>query len=164
MKEWFLGRSPREQQALVIGTGLLLILLGWALLWQPLADRVQRLEAQLAEQRQQQAWMRQAAAEVKRLRQAGGGRTVTGLGGRSLLAVVDQSARSAGLGTGLKRVEPEGSGRVRLRLEDVPFDALVRWLAQAGRQFGIRVHAISVERAKAAGRVDVRLTLDAGAS
>ena len=34
---------------------------------------------------------------------------VAGLGGRSLLAVVDQSARAGGLGNAIKRIEPDGT-------------------------------------------------------
>ncbi|MFN2308948.1 MAG: type II secretion system protein GspM [Gammaproteobacteria bacterium] len=162
MKEWWDGLGERERLILGVSTLLAVPLLVWALLWWPLAGAVERVEQEVAEQREQLRWMQAAAAEVSQLR--GSGAQAAGLGGRSLLAVVDQSARAAGLGAGLKRVEPESADAVRVRLEGVSFDAVVTWLDVLSRQFGVLASLVSIEREATPGQVTVRLTLHAAAA
>lgn len=158
MRAWLERLDARQRLLVFAGGGLSLLLLLWGLLVQPLADRIDRLERTLASQQETLRWMQQAALEIQRLRRRGG---VAGdLGGRSLLAVVDQSARAAGLGDGIRRVEPEGEARVRVRLQHVSFDRLVRWLAGLRGRYGVRVAGVQLERAPEPGRVDVRLTLE----
>jgi general secretion pathway protein M len=159
MKEWWDGLGTRERLILAAGALLTVPLLLWALLWRPLVGGVGRLEQEVDAQREQLRWMQDAAAEINQLR--GSGTQAVGLGGRSLLAVVDQSARGAGLGNGLKRIEPESADAVRVRLEGVGFDAVVTWLDELARTFGVYASLVSIEREPTAGQVSVRLTLHA---
>lgn len=163
MKEWWDGLGTRERLILAAGALVVVPLLLWALLWRPLVGGVARLEQDVSVQREQLRWMQNAAAEIGQLR-GSGAQAAGGLGGRSLLAVVDQSARGAGLGNGLKRIEPESTDAVRVRLEGVPFDAVVQWLDELSRQFGVLASLVSIEREAAPGQVNVRLTLHAAPS
>jgi general secretion pathway protein M len=163
MKEWWDGLGTRERLILAAGALIVVPLLLWALLWRPLVGGVERLEQDVESQREGLRWMQNAAAEINQLR-GSGSQAAAGLGGRSLLAVVDQSARSAGLGNGLKRVEPESADAVRVRLEGVSFDAMVTWLDELARQFGVFASLVSVERETTPGQVSVRLTLRATSS
>jgi general secretion pathway protein M len=79
---------------------------------------------------------------------------------RSLLARVDASAREAGLGDVLLRVEPVSSGQVRVQFERAGFDALVRWLEDLSTRYGTRVTELSATRSEGVGLVDARLSLD----
>ncbi|HEB98484.1 MAG TPA: type II secretion system protein M [Thiotrichales bacterium] len=160
MRDWFESLPPRDR-AMVLGGGVLaLLLLAWAFLWHPLVVKARDLEAEVEGLQGQLAWMQEAAAEVRRLQRTVAGSRPQGLGGRSLLAVVDQSARSAGLAAGLKRVEPDGQARAKVRLEQVPFDNLMRWLGQIRRQYGIRALNVRLERAEGEGQVNARLSLE----
>lgn len=163
MKEWWDGLATRERLILLGGGAVLVLVLLWALLWQPLASSVREQQAEVAAQRENLRWMQNAAAELQQLR-GSGVQAGAGLAGRSLLAVADQSARSAGLGNGLKRIEPESGNAVRVRLEGVAFDAVVVWLDGLAREAGVLATTIAVERAGAPGLVNVRLTLAPGAS
>lgn len=158
MKAWWAERAPREQMILGGGGVAAVIILVWLLAWEPLASDAAALKRSIAQQEEDLAWMREAAGEVIALRSQGGS-SVAGLQGRSLLAVVDQSARQAGLGGALKRVEPEGSDKVRVRFEGVAFDSLILWLSQINNQFGVSAAQVSVEPDAEAGRVTARLTL-----
>jgi len=159
-RAWFDGLGTRERMILAAGGVLLIPLLMWALLWQPLAGSVDRLEDEVARQRETLAWMQRSAAEVKQLR-GRGETTAAGLGGRSLLAVVDESAGAAGLGSGVKRIEPESADAVRVTLEGVAFDTVLVWLDTLGREFGVTAGMVSVEREPVPGQVRMRLTLHA---
>lgn len=163
MKEWWDGLAARERLILAGGGVLLVLALLWALLWQPLVSGVRELESEVAAQRENLRWMQNAAAELQQLR-GRGARAAAGLAGRSLLAVADQSARSAGLGSGLKRIEPDNGNAVRVRLEGVAFDDVVVWLDGLAREAGVLATTIAIERANAPGQVNVRLTLAASAS
>lgn len=163
MRAWFDSLGTRERMILAAAVALLIPLLVWALLWQPLAGSVQRLEDEVAQQRETLVWMQRSAAEVKQLR-GSGDTAAAGLGGRSLLAAVDQSARTAGLGSGVKRIEPESADAVRVTLEGVSFDTVLAWLDALGREFGVAAGMVSVEREAVPGQVRMRLTLHAPGS
>lgn len=158
MKDWFMKLEDRERTLLVSGAVALLAFLLYLGVWQPLATGVAELTVSVGEQRATMQWMLSAAGEV-RARQAGGNSARPGLAGRSLLAVVDQSARGAGLGPVLKRVEPEGSDAVRVWLEKAPFDKLITWIAGLSEKRGVAVRAITVERQNENGWVNSRVTL-----
>ena len=158
MKNWFMNLETRERLFLLGGAAVLLLLLLYVGVWQPLWRSVDSLRDTVREERSTIQWMLSSAAEIRGL-QAGAGGQKTGLGGRSLLAVVDQSARSEGLGPVLKRVEPEGNDAVRVWLENAPFDALITWIANLSRQQGVAVRAITVERVPTDGWVNSRVTL-----
>jgi general secretion pathway protein M len=129
----------------------------YALVWDPYTSNVQRLSETVKEQRVLLTWMEQAAGEVRQLRGAGSAPVSTG--GRSLLAITDSSARQAGLGNALKRVEPDGDTAVRVWLENAAFNDMTRWLDQLNEQYAVAVDGAVVERSESAGRVDARLVL-----
>jgi general secretion pathway protein M len=157
MKDWFAGLEPRERRLVTGGGVLLLVLLLYLMIWEPIAGNYQGLKDGVAEQKKTLAWMKQGAAELKLL-QRGGSSAARGLGGRSLLAVVDQSARSGGLGPAIKRIEPEGSKGVKVWLEGVAFDPMILWLGQITRTYQIETSIITIEP-QGGGRVNARLTL-----
>ena len=162
MKAWWQGLSHRERLLTAGGAMFTLALLLYALAWQPFQASHRRLRQSVAEQRVELAAMRQMAGEIKRL----GGSSVTTtapVDDRSLLTLVDQTARAAGLGATLKRVSPQGENRLGVQFDAVEFDKLVPWLGQLERDHRIMIVNLSVDRA-AAGRVNARLTVQGGRS
>jgi general secretion pathway protein M len=166
MKNWWNGLTARERW--IVGSGVLLslILVGYGLIWQPWQRALGDLRQAVANQRRDLAWMQQAVMEVKQLGTAATGAATkpTGAPGQSLLTLVDQSAKKAGLGTVLKRVEPQGSEQLRVQLEGVGFDELIRWLGTLEREYAVRIDTATVDRRSESGRVDARIVLQAGAA
>jgi type II secretory pathway component PulM len=80
-----------------------------------------------------------------------------------LLAVVSRGATDAGFGNMLKQAQMDTDGSVRVQMQGVGFDDLVRWLGSMRRQYGISVREMNTQRAAAAGTVDATLTLITGA-
>jgi len=157
MKEWFAGLEPRERLLVSGGAVVLVLLLLYVVIWEPIASGYRNLQEDVAEQKQTLAWMQQAATQIKTLQRSSTG-DVRGLGGRSLLAVVDKSARSGGLGDSIKRIEPDGSKGVKVWLEGVAFDPMILWLGKLTRTYQIETSLITIEP-QGAGRVNARLTL-----
>jgi len=160
MREWLEGLESRERLLVIAGTALLVVFLLFVLVWLPVRAGYNNLKASVAEQRDTAVWMQRSAQQLALLKRSGG-TSPTGLGGRSLLAVTDSTARAGGLGAELKRVEPEGRDSVRVWLDGAAFDVLVKWLATLSSTHGIQVDNATLERGEAAGRVNARLTLQA---
>jgi len=159
IRAWWDGLQQRERRVLGSGALLAAAMLGWALLWYPLSHARQDLVARVARQHDDLAWMRQALAETRDLR-AQGARGRADRQGKSLLALADVSARGAGLTGALKRVEPAGSGSVRISLEVADFDALMTWLDALARDYGVQVSDFSTDKVEGLGLVNARVTLE----
>lgn len=162
MKAWLENLEPRERNALMIGAAMLVVMLAYFLGWQPFSARVDRLEQSVQEQRALKQWIAGAAQEVQRLRATRTSATAAGMGGQSLLAVVDQSAKRDRLGTALKRIEPEGATTVRVWFEQAVFDDVLLWLGELRDSYGVRIASISIDRQGSAGLVNARVELEGG--
>ena len=159
MKDWWNRLNARERWFLSGGGLALAAILVYALAWRPWRVDVERLQQQIAAQRADLAWMRNAAQEVKRL----GGAAVTQAPNRtreqSLSTLVDQTAKAAGLEAALKRVEPQGDVGLRVRLEQVSFDRMLLWLGELEREYGIEIDTAVIDRQADDGLVNARLIL-----
>lgn len=158
LQAWWRAREPREQRVLALGVVVCALLLGWAIVWHPLAQARGSRQVRLSAQRADLAFMRQAAAQLQALRQRGDQGSVRRQG-KSLLALANASARDAGLGPNIKRLEPLDGKRVRIQYSAADFDVLVAWLVGLKRNYGIQANDLSLQRGAGAGQVDARLTL-----
>jgi general secretion pathway protein M len=157
MKEWWLAREPRERLLLMMAALLVLATLVYSSVWQPLT--VARDGALVREQAQREtlAWMRQAAAEARQLQARG---QVQRDSGRSLLSEVQQAAAGSPMAAGLKQLNPEGSGRLRVSVEAVDFASFIRWLDKLAAA-GVQVRSLNLSRTEqGATQVQARLLLE----
>lgn len=162
MKAWLASLEPRERNALMIGAAALTVMLVYFLGWQPFSARVDRLEQSVQEQRALKQWIAGTAQEAQRLRATQASSVPAGMGGQSLLAVVDQAARRDRLGSALKRIEPEGATTVRVWFEQAVFDDVLLWLGELRNSYGVRVVSVSIDRQGSAGLVNARVELEGG--
>ncbi|MEO5341909.1 MAG: type II secretion system protein M [Gammaproteobacteria bacterium SHHR-1] len=155
MTDWWHGLQPRERLSLLLAGLLIASVLVWQLIWVPLQTQLDKARTQVQAQQQLLAWMRQAAAQLKATDQAAEQQPDNS--STSLLSLVDQSARSAGLSQALKKIQPEGD-EVRVWLDQLDFDKAMLWLGALQRQ-GVSVSSLNAERAQAPGQVQMRLSL-----
>lgn len=155
---WWQGREPRERRVLAIGAIVVAVMLIWALLWKPLQDSRSALVEGNARLAADLAGMRAAATRLQGT--AAPADAARARAGQSLLALADAGVREIGLGGSLKRIEPDGERRVRLRLEAVPFDPLAGWLQRLDREHGIVVAELAANATEYVGQVDVQLVLE----
>ncbi len=156
MNTWWESLSARERVLLGVASVVVLSGFFYFFLWRPVLNQVHSLQEAVAEERTEMTWMTQAAAEVRALR----GVVVTEKhSGESLLSLIDRSARAAGMGSNLNRVEPEGNDKVRLWLNDVAFDVLIPWLAELHKSQGVTPESMVAERQSIPGQVNARLVL-----
>ena len=79
---------------------------------------------------------------------------------RSLFALIDSSARDAGLMNAQTRIEPLAENRVRVIMDSTDFDRLSTWLETLDRDEGIDISEWSVDRALVPGVVNATMTLE----
>lgn len=159
MRAWFDSLEARERLMVAAGSALLVLFLLYVLVWSPIHSGYDALRNNVEEQRATAMWMQESAQALASLKR-NSGKAAQGLGGKSLLSVADSTARAGGLGSALKRVEPEGSDSVRVWLDGAPFDVLVKWLGTLST-LGVSTESATLERGEATGRVNARLTLQA---
>jgi general secretion pathway protein M len=152
IRAWLDTLAERERRLVVWGGIGAAVVLFFGVLVIPLYAVASNSAERVARKQDDLAWMRSVAPE---LRAAG---PVNGSGG-SLVLVVDQTARAAGLASALSGSQPSGTGGIRVRLDGASFDTLVGWLAQLQQQHGIHVESATVDRTATSGIVNASLIL-----
>lgn len=155
--EYWRGLAPRERAALVLGGAVAVILLLYALVWEPFQQDLARLRAAVPQEYQQLQWMRAQLERVQQLR-ANVGRTVPGGG---LLSFVEQSAQAYNIRANIRRMEPQGANGVNVAIDGAPFNGLLEWLANLQKQGGVRIETASFEATGTPGLVNARVLLRA---
>lgn len=165
MKEWFDALAPRERRLILTAAAVTVAAVFFLGVWEPLDRAVAGQRERVAHERSLAAWMAGVRTEAETLR---GGRqsppTPVRGRGESLLSLVDQTGRDAGLGDALRRIQPENDDRAAVTLEGAGFDELLLWLRDLEQRYGVRPVALTVNRGDSAGTVSARLTLQRGAA
>ncbi|MHB8255069.1 MAG: type II secretion system protein GspM [Acidiferrobacter sp.] len=130
------ARTEKERRLVVLIALVVVPLLFLSFVWRPLAARVAHWERVLPKQRLALVQMRHEARLVQSLR-AHAGHAPTGT---ALLSFIEQSAQSAAIANTISQLSPRGSHKAEAVFTKVPFNALVRFLAELG------AHGISVVR------------------
>lgn len=156
-RERFLALQMRERWIVGVGAVVLLFVVLYLAIWEPMTKAHQQRESSLASARSIAVKLEEAAAKL----QASNGRNPAATAGRglSLMAAVDQASKQGSLGKEPTRIQPEGDREVRVWFEDVSFDAMVRWLADLQTRYGVAVQTLDVEPQSTPGKVNVRLSL-----
>jgi general secretion pathway protein M len=152
LRTWYAGLQAREQRMVAFGSvtvAVLVLLLG---ILMPLQSAVSSAVKRNETKREDLAWMRVNAPEIR----AAGGQLAADTG-EAPVVLVDRVGREAGLGSALRGTQPNGTG-VRVQLEAAPFDTLVAWLATLDERYGLAIDSITVDRTAQPGMVNASIT------
>ena len=142
--------SERERRVLIVGGAIAALLFVFAVIV-PLDRSVSHLRRTVVHKQSDLAWMRRVAPEIAA---AGPAPQST----EPLIVVVNESARTAGLGGTLTGTSPTGTADLSVQLRQAPFDRVVAWLARLQQQNGVQVHAATFSTA-GPGLVDASVDL-----
>lgn len=148
--------EERERRVLGGGAVILAMVVAYAGIYDPLTSARHQRQAALQAARTLATRIEQLAAAAPRAAATPAGQ------GQSLLSIVDQSLKASAVGKPPSRLQPEGETTVRIWLEDVPFESLVRWLHELQDRYGVRAENAEIERESGPGLVNARLTLVRG--
>ncbi len=148
MKQWFENLSDREKQ-LVIGAGIVFAIgLFFQLIWGPVNSRLDKAELAAKNKQTTLEWVNEKLTEYK---QAKGNQKNVASG--SLSQIVNSAARRANIS--LARMQPQGD-TLQVQIEEIEFNALIRWLAELTQNQGLTIEAIDISEADKTGAVRVR--------
>jgi general secretion pathway protein M len=156
IRNWYAGLQQSEQRVVSVGGGALAIIIVFLGLLMPLQSKVSRLLQDNDTKRQDLAWMRVNADEVR-----AAAAQIPANTGEAPVVLVDRVGRESGLATALRGSQPNGTGGVRVQLEAAPFDTMIAWLATLDRRYGFSIDSITVDRTPAAGIVNANISFSA---
>ena len=136
MKDWFLSLTQRERTMVKVAASVIAIFIIYLLVIEPISSSYAKNKKNVAASLETIEWMRSAANEV---RQVSGSQSLASRpqGKKFILSTIDRSARKSGLGSVMKRVQPEGDSGVRVWFENAPFDELIKWLSNMESKNGL---------------------------
>ena len=157
MREWYANLESRERTFVNFGAvaGVVLLILAIVL---PLNTRIAQARQRVSNKQGELTFIQAATPQLLSAGPSSGNIA----NGESLVVLIDSSARESGLGKSLSNTQPTPGNGLRLRLDKVPFDALVAWLARLSQQHGVRVESAEISAAGEAGLVNASLDLKAG--
>ena len=157
MRTWYANLAERERRVLILGAavGVVLVLLAIIL---PLNRNIAQARQRITTKQGDLAFIQEATPQLAAAG-PGSGEAATG---ESLVVLIDTSARESGIGKSLSSSQATADKGLRIRLENVPFDALVAWLARLTQSHGVRVETAEIEAAGEPGLVNAGLFLKAG--
>ena len=155
--DWWTQLAPRERILVAVCGVFVAGALIWTMGIQPLYKGSAKLADQVVEKESQLANLQELASQIS----PGGDSTTsaTASTNESIVVVIDKTTRSRSLAAYLKRNQPEGTNGVRLRFEGAPFDALVQWIGELNKGYGMSMVSASFDEA-GAGRVNCSIVLN----
>lgn len=147
--------AARERRLVGAGVTILLLAVGYLLMFEPAWQGRKLLRRELPELRSQLAQMSALAVEARRLTAA----PKASDSPQALRAALAASAQAAGLGGGLAQLSLSGE-LFDLRFSNVPHAAWLTWLDTTLRETQLRVTDLSIAREAMPGVVSVRLVLE----
>lgn len=160
MIEWYQNLAPRERRFVLLGALFVGVLLVYAFLYQPLETTLQENKTKLAQSRSEWTQLVRITDEYKALGTPNN--AVSSDDNRSLLAIIDQSGAAIGVKSSIKRLTPEGAHKVRVQVEDVEFDKLLKWLVVNSTKHSVHAELFLVRQTERKGRVDATLLFSRG--
>ena len=161
MKDWFSALEPRERQLIIGGAVLLIVMLFYLLVWEPISKDNDALRLSYQSNQQLISWMEDAAAEAKNLQAKIQESGPSGNSkNQSLLGIIDRTAKRDKLGPSVKRVQPDGKIGARVWLENAIFNDVIMWLENLQHQEGIRLVTTVIEKQEESGMVNARLVFE----
>lgn len=154
LKEQLAQLAPRERWMVLFCAVVVAVAVLYGGIWLPLAKAQKERQLALDSARTVAARIEELAALAQAGSRSGGAINRT----TSILAVVDQGARMT-LGKQPTRIQPEGDKEVKVWLEDVPFDGLLRWMQELDQRYGIRAQSAEIEKQDTPGTVSAQLSL-----
>jgi type II secretory pathway component PulM len=151
-RQWWQLRSSAERSAWIVAGGIAIVLIAWALIWQPLTRDIERLERRVVEQRTALVTARRQADEIAALAR----RTVEPAP-RDARADVDSALARQGLkATAIDRGDDQ---RLRVTLDAVSFEVLASLLEALQRDARLSAADVTATARVEPGQVRAEMTL-----
>ena len=144
--------EPRERFLLRVAGGVVLVAVLYAAVFSPVYQFREASLAHYALQQERLEWMRSHETDARR--QSDGESSPAS--NRSLLTLIDATARQANVR--LTRYRPESDGSVNVVIQQQPFNDVLRWTGLLVRE-DLRIEQAAIDAEATEGIVNARLTI-----
>lgn len=148
MKAWWQQLNIREQRLVSVMSVLMSIFILYGLIWQPLAENIEKTTLKLERQQALLTWV---AENTQRYQQAK--RNARANSGASLSSIVNRTSSANNIT--ITRMQPQGDD-LQVWIDEISFNQLLTWLEQLAISDGLQVKNIDLSSADLQGMVRVR--------
>ena len=153
MKAWWDSLESRERLSLTALAAFLAAVFAYLLVIDPLFNGTKKIRERIATAQADVDFMQAAAPQLATGASRGGPRRAE----QSPVVIVAQTMRTHQLTA--KRSQPVDDNTIRVQLDAMPFDNIIRWLDQVQRENGLEIDTATIKRGDATGLADATLTL-----
>ena len=143
-KAWYAMRSARDQKALLVLIGALLVFGIYFLVWEPLAQWSENSKQDYLYQQSVNTWLHGELPKARTMQQSH--KTTH----QDLSALVVSQAQRTGITLG--KVQPDRKG-LSVWIEDAAYQKLLKWLVLLHNQQGVAIEQLRLEQLPDKGRV-----------
>ena len=119
-------------------------------------DSLDLSRSNLNDKRDLYSWMEVNAPVVKKIRTQ---KSAMPLLGQNSLGAVENSLKAKQLDSYVQKSEQLQDQKIQISFKQVPFDSLIKWLAELRESINLQVNLLSVQSSEQQGIVDVELVL-----
>ena len=148
------GLQTREQQILRHSAVILVLLLFYLLIIDPVYSSRDDAEQRLQSTQQAFSVAQQQAFDLKASLSSPGGIPASG----SMLTQVESSAQKEGLRSALKRLQPSGNNQIQVSLEGASYQQIMQWLSNLHQQ-GVKAQRVDIQVDRKSELLGVQLVL-----
>lgn len=148
VENWFQALSESEQKLVKFGS-IFFAIFALYMVVSAVNSGVAESQRKLKQQQDLNAWATEQIAIVK----SSSGGNKTNFSG-SMTQIVNNTARQFNIR--IARLQPQQNDMVKVGLEDVGFNRLMKWLSELQAKHGVRVENIDFAKADEQGKVKVR--------
>ena len=156
LKQRFDEFDSREKILITVGGIALFFIFFIFIIYLPGQEKIATIQEQIRFNQEDVQWMQSAS---KQLQGSGQTRNVSGLN-RSLLALLDEQFKAAGIASTVKSIQPDGKDKANVRIENCSFDSLVSLIGTLESNNNVTVLRASLEKATDIGRVSGSVTFN----
>lgn len=156
LRGYLAARSPRERQTLAVGGAILLVLIGYGMIYEPITQARAKLAAQLPAKRAELRLLRAQSAEIEYLRKHMG-ESANGTAEQRVKA----SAAAFGLVGNFTKFTALAGNEIQLATQPLPTATWSDWLGDLERH-GITVQRCRISAGGQPGLASLELTLKGG--
>jgi len=158
IREYYNNLNVRERYMVMTMVIALGIFIPYQFILAPFIDGLNESETRVLKQRSQIQQMQQMALEMKQLN---GGSSFSSRGGKQFMfGAINSAAKKFGLANAVN-VKGESDERVRVNMENVSFDNVMKWLDELQHRQGMVIIQFNVERNETVGNVRANIVLEA---
>ncbi len=155
IQQWFSMLNTREKTMVFGGLGIVLLILIWAIILEPLKTQNIKLETQVQERETELRWMQMAQSNILQAQNNPVGKRPVAPSNPS--QVIERALQKYKLKKGLKQMR--GSDEIRISLKDVNVDRVMQFLGELETKYSLQILKMDITPLDKKGAVNASLRL-----